>query len=63
MAVFLAAQMQEEYCTPFHTPLNEAPDAKMWMKEAVNGEFKSYYGLGWRIIDTASDRIVFHGAT
>jgi beta-lactamase class C len=68
MVAFLAAQIQgipgiitPEDLAPFHTPLVQAPDAKVWMKGVIQGEFASYYGLGWRIIDTSRDRIVFHG--
>ncbi len=46
---------------PFHSPVIEAPDAVSWLKPFIKGKFKSYYGLGWRVIDTEKGRIVFHG--
>jgi len=68
MAIFLAAQLQGipgvltgEDLALFHTPLIEALDAKKWMQETIAGDFESYYGLGWRIIKTSQDSIVFHG--
>ncbi len=48
---------------PFHTPSTEAPDALLWFKNVLAPPIKSYYGLGWRIIDTAKKRIVFHGGS
>lgn len=68
MAAFLAAQLHGipgiltgEDLALFHTPLIEALDAKKWMQEAIAGDFESYYGLGWRIVKTPQDCIVFHG--
>lgn len=46
---------------PFQTPVIEAPDAARRLKDMITGNVKSYYGLGWRIIDTDTKRIIFHG--
>jgi beta-lactamase class C len=46
---------------PFHSPVAEAKDALTWFKNVFKGDKKSYYGFGWRIIETNQRRIVFHG--
>jgi beta-lactamase class C len=58
MALFLQLQMGErpdiltpQDLLPFHTPVANAPDALNWMRARLKGELKSYYGLGWRILD------------
>lgn len=68
MSLFLQLQMgtklnilSAQDLLPFHIPVITAPDAKHWLKERVKGELKSYYGLGWRIIDNNKKRIIFHG--
>lgn len=68
MAFFLQLQMGEkpniltsQDLLPFHTPTANAPDALNWMRSHLKGELKSYYGLGWRILDQDEKRMVFHG--
>lgn len=46
---------------PFYTPVVEAPDAKRWFKNRVQGDFSSHYGYGWRILKRGNDQLVFHG--
>ena len=46
---------------PFHSSITQAKDALGWFKGVIKGDRKSYYGLGWRIIETDQHRIVFHG--
>lgn len=45
----------------FHSSIAEAKDALGWFKGVIKGDRKSYYGLGWRILETNQRRIVFHG--
>lgn len=68
MAIFLQLQMgarsdilEPQNLALFHKPVIYAPDAMNWLKKDIKGHFKSYYGLGWRIIDNGKKRIVFHG--
>jgi len=68
MALFLQLQMggkpeilNAQDLLPFHTPVVNAPDVLNWMRSHLKGELKSYYGLGWRILDQDEKRMVFHG--
>lgn len=68
MAIFLQLQMgakpnilNAQDLLPFHTPVANAPDALNWMRPRFKGDLKSYYGLGWRILDHDEKRMVFHG--
>ena len=68
MASFLQLQMgarpdilDANDLLPFHTPVSRAADAIPWFKKDLKGDLKSYYGLGWRIIDHNETRIIFHG--
>lgn len=68
MALFLQLQMgakpkilTTQDLLPFHTPVANAPDALNWMRSRFKGDLKSYYGLGWRILDQDEKRMVFHG--
>lgn len=50
----------------FHTPTTEAPDAFKWPIKWPYKKVKSFYGLGWRILEKENDprqqsRMVFHG--
>ena len=69
MANFLLLQLNgitdlinTEDLSPFHTPIAQTTDASGWFKkEAAGAEIKTWYGLGWRILDIDRQRIVFHG--
>lgn len=45
----------------FHQPHTTAPDLFLWFKDQMQGKLKSYYGLGWRIVENDRCRVVFHG--
>lgn len=68
MAIFLQLQLgarpdilEVQDLLPFQTPVISAPDALNWFKQDIKGDLKSYYGLGWRILDNNEKRIIFHG--
>jgi beta-lactamase class C len=44
-----------------YTPAVQAPDAKAWFKHELQGNLKSFYGYGWRIIEINGERLVYHG--
>lgn len=45
----------------FHQPHTSAPDLFLWLKDEMKGKLRSYYGLGWRIVENDTCRVVFHG--
>ncbi len=45
----------------FHRPHTTAPDLFLWLKGEMDGKLRSYYGLGWRIVENDKCRVVFHG--
>ncbi len=59
--VGLPGLLNPEDLQDFHTPAIEAADAKLWLKNIFIGDFKSYYGMGWRVVETKKKRIIFHG--
>ena len=59
--VGLPGLLHPEDLQDFHTPVIEAVDAKLWLKNIFIGDFKSHYGMGWRVTETKKKRIVFHG--
>jgi len=69
MAQFLLAQLNclagicdSADLEPFHTPVIAANDAALWFEGVFTCAIKSYYGIGWRIIETPDQRIIFHGS-
>lgn len=68
MASFLRLQLigapallSVEDLKSFHAPAIEAKDALLRVKRVLIGDAKSYYGMGWRIVETPKKRIVYHG--
>ncbi|MDP3372209.1 MAG: serine hydrolase domain-containing protein [Candidatus Paracaedibacteraceae bacterium] len=69
MANFLLLQINgfshlvtKEELAAFHAPIMPTKDTMSWFKvEASGAELKTWYGLGWRILDIGKKRIVFHG--
>ncbi len=45
----------------FYLPIVPALDAMPWFKTILTAPYQTYYGYGWRILDTEGERILFHG--